>query len=964
MSVIRKLPYIEELLASMSDANLKSLHTILNTGGNNVSLSFATLTTSYKNKVTPVYFQLDDNNVKTGILIYTNTMCALICYHKYQDLLLIKLNVTNHTYEKVNEYCDINELRRILDDTFESKGQIESGDAAEGTVPIADGSGGTIWGKASSTFEGDDIESGNAIALLGIDSNGDLVKDTIPEGIVVDETLDGASTNAVSNQAVVGGLDDVKDMIAEEYDSTATYNTSDYVIYNDTLYKCKAASVTGTWDATKWDAVNVGDELNNKANKDGNYPTMSVGEADVAKNIKAYSSDSGALQENPFISQGTGTDNNTEIVTTGTSCEIKSKNGNTVVVNQYAKELNNTYWGFVNASGNISDKVSTFTATTQFGMCAIKSDYRSVRLVANHKYLISANIKTTTTTTSIRFTLFWNNLVGESFATTKETTNWQNVSKVIEFGSTSYINGFIGIVDARASDWDAIQVKDVILIDLTQWYNGNDNIPADLLAHPDHFSWYYNDSLAYNTGSLVNANGRYLECGQGRQLWDEVTELGYIDATGNKVSSTNLRSKNYISVLPNKNCYIRCSVSGSIFNILLYDKDKNFIQTKYPSSNSVMSLTSETRYIRFYLEATYGTTYNHDITISLYYTPEQGGEGYDQYYPYVAPKVIDTGSEVLLAFDKKTPDGTWYHNTSEDTDLSTFEWTYDTSYYSVNGIHRWYTSVSDIAKLPASNSDVAEIKCDTYVPRSISDMHQNNQLGIGIAQSNGNMYVYNGSNTNSPTGHIQYALKNPTTSQGTPFSAYPDINDYSYMLWKDTDNALVEIPQGASIFYPVNYAGTLDDLVAYVDGDVTNLAKKSDLASEDAKVDSLYAIMKENVGGALRHQLVVNTSGLAFDNTAWIDLGELNWDYDVDSGRFYAVVTGIKVATVRTLPLISSIYKTISDGSSYDYSWNMVIYNAGSGTEQIYVHNKSYNNATVFKTAMKGILLAYEKASE
>ena len=100
----------------------------------------------YADYIVPILQKaIDDNNVKTGILIYTNTMCALICYHKYQDLLLIKLNVTNHTYEKVNEYCDINELRRILDDTFESKGQIESGDADKGQVPVADGNGGVEW---------------------------------------------------------------------------------------------------------------------------------------------------------------------------------------------------------------------------------------------------------------------------------------------------------------------------------------------------------------------------------------------------------------------------------------------------------------------------------------------------------------------------------------------------------------------------------------------------------------------------------------------------------------------------------------------------------------------------------------------------------------------------------------------------------------------------------------------------
>ena len=46
---------------------------------------------------------------------------------------------------------------------------------------------------------------------------------------------------------------------APDYDDTATYNTNDKVIYQGLLYVCNDDNVTGTWDASKWDAYTVAD---------------------------------------------------------------------------------------------------------------------------------------------------------------------------------------------------------------------------------------------------------------------------------------------------------------------------------------------------------------------------------------------------------------------------------------------------------------------------------------------------------------------------------------------------------------------------------------------------------------------------------------------------------------------------------------------------------------------------------
>lgn len=49
--------------------------------------------------------------------------------------------------------------------------------------------------------------------------------------------------------------------MAEDYDSSETYNTDDIVAHDNALYKCNDDNVTGTWDSTKWDATTLGEEV-------------------------------------------------------------------------------------------------------------------------------------------------------------------------------------------------------------------------------------------------------------------------------------------------------------------------------------------------------------------------------------------------------------------------------------------------------------------------------------------------------------------------------------------------------------------------------------------------------------------------------------------------------------------------------------------------------------------------------
>lgn len=103
----------------------------------------------------------------------------------------------------------------------------------------------------------------------------------------------------------------------------------------------------------------------------------------------------------------------------------------------------------------------------------------------------------------------------------------------------------------------------------------------------------------------------------GKNLWDEVTELGGISATTgeNTVDNNILRSKNYIQVVPNTSMTWVCeSNSSAIYSFYGYDRNKAFVGTI--SNTKPFTIPSNVYYIRFRLYAVYGTTYLNDIAIN------------------------------------------------------------------------------------------------------------------------------------------------------------------------------------------------------------------------------------------------------------------------------------------------------------------------------------------------------------
>ena len=772
---------------------------------------------------------------------------------------------------------------------------------------------------------------------------------------------------AIDNQLQVHDdmIDNLINDIAPEYDSTKPYKIGILLSYQGKMYYCIADAPAGTLPTNTeyFEEKSVADII--EMIKNGSIVT---GHSEVADNLTPYSEDSGTTQEEPFISQGTGTDNNSVIVTTGVIAKQLEKQGNTVANNQLARAISQAhYTAAACASFTFATNKFTFVASQQYG--GLYQDADKLTLTAGHTYLAFATVKTTTATDKIRLQL------GSGSVYSTATTSAQTLVLKTVASTSSSTFGTLQVSDTRTSDWDSVEVSNVKVIDLTQYFNGNSNIPQDLLAHPEHFSWYYNGSLAYDAGSLQNCNGRYLECGQGRQLWDEIWENGRINIEdGGNTSATGIRSKNHIFVIPNRPIYIK---SPEYCFIVEYDANKQYVKYGNYFKDAVFTPSANTQYIRFY--CTTITTYSNNITFSLYYSPEEGGEGYNQHYGYVAPIRIDTGNETLKAFDKKLPSGVIGHNTGE-TNLGDLTWikyehpTLGTYFYAMVqslGIKHAFDFSKAYPFVCAKYVSVG--RTDTaFVDKTLcADGDSTTVLQIQVKDSS---YATAADFKTAMSGvMLQFELANPTTEQGTPFSEYAPINDYSYMAWFDTDGNLVSIPQGCKLFYPVDYKGFTDDLVMYTNGDATALAKNEDITDIALaergynKTSDLFGVFgsKETAGGILRHLLITNATGLDFANTKYIDLGSLTWTYYTSYKMFYATISDIKQASSgsTTANAICPMYKTVSKQTlENDVTLDMVVAVMNSQSN-IEIRNLAYTDATTFKNAVKGMLFAYEKAS-
>ena len=192
-------------------------------------------------------------------------------------------------------------------------------------------------------------------------------------------------------------------------------------------------------------------------------------------------------------------------------------------------------------------------------------------------------------------------------------------------------------------------------------------------------SMFPKDYYPFNAGGIESVKTSAKKV-VGFNQWDEVWELGAINSSGQNYNSTsNVRSKNYIHILPNTLYYYKKGNGATTVQTFYYDADKNFISGGGMSwSYGVKTTPANAYYMRFYYV---GTTYNHDICINFHWDGERDGE-YEAYVEHTYP--LDSDLELrgvpTLVDGKIKYDGDLYASDGTVTrrygivDLGTLNW--------------------------------------------------------------------------------------------------------------------------------------------------------------------------------------------------------------------------------------------------------------------------------------------------
>lgn len=547
--------------------------------------------------------------------------------------------------------------------------------------------------------------------------------------------------------------------------------------------------------------------LAGKANTDGVYSGMSVGHANIADQINTDREIEDADTACPPTVFGT----------VGGNAEVQSGlmpftelRGNTIKWNQLVQNGNfgNTdNWSASSGSLSVSSNVGTFTATAANG--GISQD---VAIKASHKYLITAQIKLTTATTSVYLDLRHGG--GLSNVATQSTTDWQTVSGIISASDSNYA-GYIRVRDGRASDWDAIQIKNFMLFDLTAIY-GAGNEPSTYAEIVRDFPMPY---YAYNAGTLLSSKSSSVDFVK-RNQWDEETEAGSLDENGEPSYSVNtIRSKNFCECFGNTVYFLTRNNHDS--RLYWYDANKNFIsRNAWGTNDQTYTTPANARYFKIIIAE---TNYNHDICI--YINWETPGL---PYVPYSKQHITLPNIELRSAgsaYDVLYQQGGGKRRIGE-VDLSELEW----HSLTVSGHLIFY------ANNTSQKTYTTNIVCDKYESGNFDISIMPNKSITGDGGAGTSLWIRDDSYATleafkaaiSGTVYFELATETDITLEENPgWTEYAEIDNFGTVKFNQDPAQNIPVPQAYFVRYTVNLVEFLDSLFVHCGGDVSKIALTS-----------------------------------------------------------------------------------------------------------------------------------------
>lgn len=217
------------------------------------------------------------------------------------------------------------------------------------------------------------------------------------------------------------------------------------------------------------------------------------------------------------------------------------------------------------------------------------------------------------------------------------------ITEETESGKTEIENLAQSVLDSIPSDYttlsNLVDKKAPVIINsasgaVSSFNDGEDNMKIQkLVVNIEPVQAGSGDPSPDNIRPITGHTGMNV-ARTGVNVWDEEWEVGTLNGDQEIPSTTNIRTKNFISVKPSTQYYFCCSSGNTFVTRQFYDRDKHYISGSYAqfSANAVITVPSNAYYMKFYLSGTYGTTYNHDVSINYPATDTA-------YHPYIGNQI-------------------------------------------------------------------------------------------------------------------------------------------------------------------------------------------------------------------------------------------------------------------------------------------------------------------------------------
>lgn len=605
---------------------------------------------------------------------------------------------------------------------------------------------------------------------------------------------------------------------------TSDYNRNDEVkleAYNQNHtekvaeYNQNAETKTAEFDAN---AAALQEQMSEKANVDGYYEEMTVGDAEQLISTQF-------VEDNePYLFRSTGGSSDV-----GNRAYLDKIVGGTVAWNQLLRAMRGsgsekglTFTrnadGSLNISGTIAEEFSYNYVPFTFTGLNFKRDGRKYLLMLNKPIPYAWGVSGYGATISA-------NSIGGM---------WSNNQ------GTHLVNGLIFL--AKVGTTIDIHNLRAMVIDLTQMFG---TTIADYIYSLEQsqagagVAWFKKlfpkDYYEYNAGELLSVEGLQSHDMVGFNQWDEEWEVGSYDSDGLPiVSDDKIRTKNRISVKPSTAYYFKNGGSSNL-TIFWYDDDDTIISYG-GTSNDVKTSPANAKYLRFRTN-NYGTTYNHDICINLS-DPSRNGE----YEPYEKHSYPLDSSITLRGIPKLDANNNLYYDGDEYTSDGKVKRKYGIVTFDGSNDEKWGKLGSSSASAYAmqikidgkiiQTSNRMTILCDKLMPVLPLDAWGNYSqfiapvlgkdmiaAGISTITTVKDWRTYLASNPIT----VLFELDTPTTETAEPFHNIQIVDDFGTEEFVSTGI----VPVGHKTRYPANLRDKLQHLPDLAGMDGTYLIRQT-----------------------------------------------------------------------------------------------------------------------------------------